>query len=793
MIDLDREHEASRLRGSLLAFTQFFYEHVTGRKFIVSNPVGRESHHITVCRELTRVSRLEVLREIINIPPGSGKSTMVSMWIAWCWTMWPDSNFLYISYSQELAAKHTAFIKSIVGSRLYGYLFDVYLSSDSRAKDSFKTLQGGSIMAFGSGGAITGQDGGLPGLDRFSGAVIIDDAHKPDEAHSDTIRQKVIDNYVETIRQRPRGINVPIINIGQRLHEADLTDFLLSGLDVDVWDRTIIKGLDDAGNALYPEMMPTERLLALQEKSPYVFASQYQQDPLPAGGGLFKKDWFYLADEEPQMLLTFITADTAETNKNYNDPTVFSFWGLYDIEVRGQKTGQQALHWIDCIEIWVEPKELESQFMSFYYDCMLHPVKPTVAAIEKKSTGVTLLSALENTRGLDLREVKRTSASGSKTTRFLEIQPLIAAKMVSLPKNGKHTEMCTEHMKKITANDTHRHDDICFIAGTKIATKYGYKNIEDINKSDLVITPFGYGKITACGFTGYHAVASNCGLTGTHNHPVFHCNEFKHLDTICDDGSLSKLSFNELLRWNYKKLLISMELNTSLWDRGAIILANQKMEKEKVLKDFMWRFGNFITGYQYQKTMLFTTKTITALITTLKIWSVFQGSNTLKTMRQIVLDGIIAKKGKSILKRFKSLLNNGIKAIKVSNGIEKMPITQFLKQGNLNVSPAFANLTVIHAGQNFVQKHVSMSNMRNEHEKGELLKKVFNLTVEHYGVYYANKILVSNCDTAYDAIKIALLDKSLKPNTGQNINIAAKIMNNHKAISRARDITYGNS
>ena len=90
---------------------------------------------------------------------------------------------------------------------------------------------------------------------------------------------------------------------------------------------------------------------------------------------------------------------------------------------------------------------------------MLHKTKPRVAAIEKKSTGVTLLSILEDIRGLQLREVKRTKASGSKTDRFLEMQPIIASKLVSLPAYKKHTEPCIAQAIKITANDTHRWDD----------------------------------------------------------------------------------------------------------------------------------------------------------------------------------------------------------------------------------------------------------------------------------------------------------------------------------------------
>jgi predicted phage terminase large subunit-like protein len=57
-------------------------------------------------------------------------------------------------------------------------------------------------------------------------------------------------------------------------------------------------------------------------------------------------------------------------------------------------------------------------------------------------------------------DVERTKSSGNKTTRFLEIQPYLASKQISIPKEGRHTAMVLEHLRKITANDSHRHDDI---------------------------------------------------------------------------------------------------------------------------------------------------------------------------------------------------------------------------------------------------------------------------------------------------------------------------------------------
>jgi predicted phage terminase large subunit-like protein len=244
------------------------------------------------------------------------------------------------------------------------------------------------------------------------------------------------------------------------LHEDDLPAHLLSGADGYIWEQVILKALDDKGRALYPEVFPIEMLSKRQNTDPYVFASQFQQDPIPAGGALFKREWFLMMNEDPKMVATFITADTAETSKSYNDATVFSFWGVYEIEELGEKTGQTGLHWIDCIETRIEPKDLKDTFLQFYQETLRYTPRPSLAAIEKKSTGVTLVSTLSDMRTLQIREIERNSNSGSKTQRFLNAQPFVASKNLSMTAGARHVSNCLNHMVKITANDTHRHDDI---------------------------------------------------------------------------------------------------------------------------------------------------------------------------------------------------------------------------------------------------------------------------------------------------------------------------------------------
>ena len=113
-IDLEKEEEAARLRGSLREFTKFFTKYITGRDYIESQPLGRESHQITICRELSGMTRMEHPTEnlLINVEPGSGKTLHVCMWVAWCYAIVPICNFIYISYSQTLATEQTSFIRT---------------------------------------------------------------------------------------------------------------------------------------------------------------------------------------------------------------------------------------------------------------------------------------------------------------------------------------------------------------------------------------------------------------------------------------------------------------------------------------------------------------------------------------------------------------------------------------------------------------------------------------------------------------------------------------------------------
>lgn len=123
-----------------------------------------------------------------------------------------------------------------------------------------------------------------------SNCIVIDDPHKPGEANSDVMRQNVIDWFSTTMESRKNRPDTPIIVIKQRLHENDLTGWLLSGGNGEKWDHIKIPAITDSNESFWPDQFPISMLERMQEANPYVFAGQYMQEPAPRGGGLFKVD-----------------------------------------------------------------------------------------------------------------------------------------------------------------------------------------------------------------------------------------------------------------------------------------------------------------------------------------------------------------------------------------------------------------------------------------------------------------------------------------------------------------------
>jgi len=279
----------------------------------------RGRHHKIICDALMRVYEGKCRRLIINIPPRYSKTQLAVIdFIAWCFGKHPDCEFIHTSYGASLAEKNSAEIREMMLSDEYRAIFpDTVLSSEKITH--WKTTAGGSMYSAGSMGSITGYGAGKHRYG-FSGAIIVDDPIKADEALSDTVRPKVKDWFQNTLESRKNSRETPIILIMQRLHEDDLAGWLLDGGNGEEWEHISIPAIDAEGNALWPEKHSIEELRRMEQAAPYVFASQYMQSPAPLDGGIFKPGKLEVIDAMP-VDVQWVRGWDLASSKNEGDYT----------------------------------------------------------------------------------------------------------------------------------------------------------------------------------------------------------------------------------------------------------------------------------------------------------------------------------------------------------------------------------------------------------------------------------------------------------------------------------------
>lgn len=286
-------------------------------------------HHRAICDKLMAVHRGEIKRLIINIPPRYSKTELVVVnFMAWCLGLNPDCEFIYTSYSAKLAGNYSHQTRTLVQHPSYQAIFETRLQDDSKAKDHWQTTAGGVVYSAGAGGTITGFGAGKM-RSGFGGAIIIDDPHKADEARSDVMRNNVLDWFSNTVESRTNSPDTPIIVIMQRLHEDDLSGFLLNGGNGEQWEHLCLPAISDDGTALWSAKHDIHRLHQMEQASPYTFAGQYQQRPAPLDGGFFKPSNIEVIDTMPATVNRLVRGwDLGATVGG--DPTCGALLGLLD-------------------------------------------------------------------------------------------------------------------------------------------------------------------------------------------------------------------------------------------------------------------------------------------------------------------------------------------------------------------------------------------------------------------------------------------------------------------------------
>lgn len=316
----------AKLVSDSLLFTRYFFRERFRRGFVVNK------HHEIICKALDDVLTGKIKRLAISIAPRYGKTELaVKNFIALGLGINPASKFIHLSYSQSLALDNSEEARDFIQEASYKRLFPwVQMDKSSTAKNKWYTTEGGGVYATATGGQITGFGAGevdeddidefiLDSNNNFAGAIIIDDPLKPDDADSETKRERVNQRFETTIRSRTNSRNTPIIVIGQRLHESDLIGYLMAN-EPDDWEFINLPCIetDESGNeyALWEFKQTLSELLKIRAADERVFETQYQQAPSDVKGKLLPLSELRFEDlsdiPEENIVFKFSVGDPAD-------------------------------------------------------------------------------------------------------------------------------------------------------------------------------------------------------------------------------------------------------------------------------------------------------------------------------------------------------------------------------------------------------------------------------------------------------------------------------------------------
>lgn len=707
---------------------------------------------------------------VIETPPQHGKSMTVTESVpSWYLGKHPERRIIMASYNEEFAERFLRRNKDKI--RRFGKnLFGIEIGKVDRATEIELSNGVGRIISRGLLSGITGNPANL---------ILIDDPVKNrQEADSEATRNKVWEEWQNSLKSR-LAAGAKVIVIMTPWHEDDLAARILKSeknvelvrLPVEAEEGDVMGR--KVGAPLCPELGKDERWLE-EFKASYLSDAQggarawtalYQCSPRVEGGNLVRREWwkFYDAKKVTAFGTEVISVDAAFKGAEGNDFVAITVWG--------KRGNDYYLRY--CLNRHLD---FPGTLAAIRTVRKLYPNARAVL-VEDKANGSAVIQVLQS----EMFCIP-INPLGGKVARVNAVSPAIESGHVFVPEGEAWVE---DFLNQWTAFPAGAHDDMCFAAGTMIATSCGNRPIEQIRVGDKVLTPFGFRYVVAAGMTGFSETIKRFGITATADHPVY-----REDGTIARFENVDKginLNFWEAWKWKYRKVLCSMERNTDCWEAEGTILANlPQMRGGAVRKDFMWRFGSFIRGRKFRKAMRFTIKTATHFITSLITWSVYR-------VRCIARSPITERNElRNIWMRFGGLLLTGTKAKKDGNGTEstrqkasgnekKKNISAFnagkrsrQKIRTLNFAPiiAVSNMTTAKtkekrngcacaAAKSLQQSYIpeKTGGERAAQRVGRHLGKripVYNLTVERDHCYYAGGILVHNCDSSSQALQYLL-------------------------------------
>src|SRR5689334_14339996 len=202
---------------------------------------------------------------------------------------------------------------------------------------------------------------------------------------------------------------------------------------------------------MWPERFGAREIAAIKaELGPYMASGRLQQSPMPAKGGIFDRQWWQLYESKDNKFPAFehvvASLDSAFTEKEQNDPSGLTIWGVFQSEDKkrrimlvhawrkhlafsGPRADKQPNETLIAYKqrtrpTWGLMEWVEDTCTRFKVDKLL---------IEAKASGISAAQELRNRYGAHQWSIQAVPVKGDKVARALAVQPIFSQGLVYAP------------------------------------------------------------------------------------------------------------------------------------------------------------------------------------------------------------------------------------------------------------------------------------------------------------------------------------------------------------------------
>ena len=582
----------------------------------------------------------------------------------------------------------------------------------------FETSNGVNMLARGRG-----KGRGINIKNKRPTKIILDDVETDESVHSDEQRRKTHDwiyNVIIPSLDRERG---RIKMIGTVIHpQCEVLAFYKA--KGGVFRRAI-----EDGKSLWPAYWPLEALYRVRDG--YVgedgrqiegiglraFSQEFLNEPINTDTSVFNRQSLERNTYEVLPPLEWLEIRMA-IDPNAGQSKMADFMGLC---VMGRDKRDNKRYVLEARKFKgkitsLDPKE-ETQESIF--DSVYTRWDPLIAGIEcVRTMGIALYQILSSKNKYRLTVV--TPEGKDKVSRAQRIEPFVEQDIIKF--STSHVDLYNEMI--VFPNG--EHDDVCLVADTLVLTRSGNIKIRDVVVGMEVMTRSGWQKVVQAGVTGRKQVVTNLGITGTWNHPVITTKGAKRLANVTADDMI--YAWNQITS-SIEVRNITATRTASGGNYGFTFIDTIKTKLHHLLCTA--RFG-LITLEQYLRDLLFITLTVIRLIMQSAILRVSMVESTCPNtcLNQTKLS--YQEKTSLLLKR---QLRHGTQAQRGELGIQNMQ-QENSKQSLIEYAWS--------AAKTFWQSIKIEKSVHQDATEG--VQDVYNLQIEGAHEFFANDILVHNCD-----------------------------------------------